>query len=65
MTADPQIALVYDRANTPYGGAEQVLLQLHQLFPDAPLFTSLYNPMKAKWANAFQVRTSFLTGLNG
>ena len=54
-------ALVYDRVNTPYGGAEQVLLSLKKLFPDAPLYTSVYQPQKAKWAQSFAVIPSFLS----
>lgn len=55
-----KIALVYDRVNTPYGGAENVLLALHQIFPDAPLYTSVYDPKRASWAKVFAVHTSFL-----
>ena len=47
-----KIALVYDRINK-WGGAERVLLALHELFPDAPLFTAVYSPDKAKWAKIF------------
>ncbi len=54
-----KVALVYDRVNK-WGGAERVLLALHKLFPDAPLFTSVYNPKSAPWARAFRVKTSFL-----
>lgn len=54
-----KVALVYDRINK-WGGAERVLLALHELFPDAPLFTSVYNPKTAPWANVFDVKTSFL-----
>jgi len=54
-----KVALVYDRVNK-WGGAERVLLALHQLFPNAPLYTSVYNPKKAKWAKVFDVKTSFL-----
>lgn len=46
------VALVYDRV-TKWGGAERVLLALHELFPQAPLYTSIYNPKKAPWANIF------------
>lgn len=46
------IALVYDRVNK-WGGAESVLLALHELFPDAPLFTSVYEPRTAAWAKVF------------
>ena len=56
-----RIALIYDRANTAYGGAEQVLLALQKLYPDITLFTSVYDPKKAKWTKKFaNVKTSFL-----
>lgn len=58
-----RVALVYDRVNTPHGGAERVLLSLHTLFPQAPLFTSIHDPSAAKWANVFDVRTSFLQNI--
>lgn len=54
-----KVALVYDRVNK-WGGAERVLLALHRLFPDAPLYTSVYNKDKAPWASVFNVKTSFL-----
>jgi glycosyltransferase involved in cell wall biosynthesis len=56
----PKIALVYDRVNTPYGGAENVLLALHEVFPEAPLYTSVYSAARAPWARAFTIHTSFL-----
>lgn len=55
-----RIAIVYDRVNK-FGGAERVLLILHEIFPNAPLFTSVYSPSFAKWASVFpEVKTSFL-----
>ncbi len=48
----PKIALVYDRVNK-WGGAERVLLALHELYPNAPLFTSVYDPASAGWAQVF------------
>ncbi|MBI2590407.1 MAG: glycosyltransferase [Candidatus Blackburnbacteria bacterium] len=55
-----KVALVYDRVNK-WGGAERVLLSLHKLFPEAPLFTSVYNPETAGWAKVFtRVIPSFL-----
>jgi glycosyltransferase involved in cell wall biosynthesis len=43
MTAQPRIALVHDALiNT--GGAERVLTFMHEAFPDAPIFTSVYRP---------------------
>jgi glycosyltransferase involved in cell wall biosynthesis len=58
-----KVALVYDRVNTAYGGAEQVLLSLHEVFPNAPLFTSVYEPKKAPWAKIFKIKTSFIQNL--
>ncbi len=57
-----KVALVYDRINK-WGGAERVLLALHKIFPEAPLFTSVYNKKKAPWANVFDIKTSFLQSL--
>lgn len=55
-----KVALVYDRVNK-WGGAERVLLALHEMFPEASLFTSVYAPQKASWAHAFpKVVPSFL-----
>ena len=54
-----KVALVYDRVNK-WGGAERVLLALKQIFPEADLFTSVYNEEKASWAKVFNVKTSFL-----
>lgn len=53
------VALVYDRVNK-FGGAERVLLALHKIWPNAPLYTAVYDPDKAPWAKVFDVRTSFL-----
>lgn len=54
-----KVALVYDRVNK-WGGAERVLLTLHKLFPNAPLYTSVYNNRTAGWADEFLVNSSFL-----
>ena len=55
-----KIALIYDKVNTPFGGAEHGLAALHQAFPNAPLFTSIYEPVHAEWARDFAVMSSFL-----
>ncbi len=56
-----RVALIYDRANTAYGGAEQVLLAIQKIYPEVTLFSSVYNPQKAKWTKKFkEVKTSFL-----
>jgi glycosyltransferase involved in cell wall biosynthesis len=53
-------ALVYDRVNTKYGGAEHVLLALHQAFPQAPLYTAIFDKRAARWANVFEIKTSWV-----
>lgn len=60
---DYKIALVYDWLTTQHGGAEQVLLALHALFPQAPLYTSIRNQEKTTWAREFTVHTSWLQKL--
>ncbi len=54
-----KVALVYDRVNT-FGGAERVLLSLHTIWPDAPLYTAVYDRKNTKWAEIFQIHPSFL-----
>ncbi|OGO52445.1 MAG: hypothetical protein A2148_02705 [Chloroflexi bacterium RBG_16_68_14] len=58
-----KVALVHDYL-VERGGAEKVLAALHQLFPEAPIYTSVYNP--ATTLEVFrraQVRASFLQRL--
>lgn len=57
-------AIVYDRVNK-WGGAERVLLALHAVFPDAPLFTAVYDKKNAAWADVFSVHPSFLQRIPG
>lgn len=57
------VAIIYDKVNTPYGGAEVVLKTLQQIFPEADLFTSIYDKNKASWASNFKIKTSFLQHL--
>jgi glycosyltransferase involved in cell wall biosynthesis len=54
-----KVALVYDRVNK-VGGAERVLLALHELWTEAPLFTAVYHPQTASWASGFKITPSFL-----
>lgn len=55
-----KIALIYDRVTVTHGGAEQVLLALQTIYPQATLFTSVYDAKKAGWAKKFKVITSFI-----
>lgn len=43
---DLRVAIVSDQLATPggAGGAERVVLKLHELFPSAPVFTTIFNP---------------------
>ena len=58
-------ALVHDWLNQ-IGGAENVLESLVDLFPGAPVYTSIYAPkrMPASYA-AWDIRTSFMQRLPG
>ncbi len=57
-------AIVYDWVNRNRGGAERVLTSLHEIWPKAPLFTSVYNSRKAVWAEKFpEVKTGFVNNL--
>lgn len=54
-----KIALVHDYLIN-FSGAEQVLLALHELYPDAPIYTAIYNKEKCPQFNDATVHTSFL-----
>jgi len=60
-----RVALVHDYLNQ-YGGAERVLEALHLLYPDAPVYTSIYDPdaMPASY-RTWDIRTSFIQHLPG
>jgi glycosyltransferase involved in cell wall biosynthesis len=64
-TVSVQVALVHDWLNQ-LGGAEDVLTVLKRMFPQAPVFTSIYD--RERMPNAWQgwdIRTSWLDGLPG
>ena len=42
------------------GGAERVLLELHKMFPDAPIYTSKYSPKGIDWFKDAEVKTGYL-----
>lgn len=54
-----KIALVHEYL-TNFAGSEQVLLALHEMYPDAPIFTAMYYPDKVPQFKNADVRTSFL-----
>jgi glycosyltransferase involved in cell wall biosynthesis len=55
-----KVALVHDYLNQ-MGGAERVVLALHEMFPEAPLYTSIYDPRRVDVAfQSIDIRTSFM-----
>lgn len=54
-----KIAIVCDWL-TNMGGAEKVILALHQLFPKAPIYTSIYNPARMEGFERAVIHTSYL-----
>lgn len=54
-----RVALVYDRLNK-IGGAEQVLLAFHELYPEADWFTSVWDPSRAPFSKHWRVHASWL-----
>ena len=59
-----KVALVHDYLNQ-MGGAERVVMAFHEIFPDAPIYTSIYDPQRVdpafqKWIFAPLSCRSFL-----
>lgn len=58
-----KVALVHDYLRE-YGGAERVLEALHEIFPEAPIFTAYYNPnglgLHNERIKKWDIRTSWL-----
>ncbi|HEX5744343.1 MAG TPA: glycosyltransferase [Candidatus Saccharimonadales bacterium] len=58
-----KVAIVCDWL-TGIGGAERVVLELHRMFPDAPIYTSQYDPGGIDWFKDADVRTTKLQTLS-
>ena len=68
-----KVAIVHDYIKE-YGGAERVLEALHEVFPDAPVYTSVYLPkylgphrerfenwtIKTSWADAIPFNSKLI-----
>ncbi|MBQ6410264.1 glycosyltransferase [Candidatus Saccharibacteria bacterium] len=54
-----RVAIVCDWL-TNVGGAEKVLLEIHRIFPDAPIYTSKYSKRGINWFDDADVRTGWL-----
>ena len=55
----PKIALVCDWL-TNWGGAERCDMLLHEIWPDAPIYTLIYNKKKMPEFKDIDIRTSYL-----
>ncbi len=58
----PKVALFYDWINQ-WGGAERLLLNIHSLFPKAPIYTLYHHPKKTPWAKNLKIIPSVLNKL--
>src|ERR1022692_1934704 len=62
VPTEPKVAIVCDWL-TGIGGAERVVLELHKLYPEAPIYTSQYDSSKIDWFEGADVRTTWLQRL--
>jgi glycosyltransferase involved in cell wall biosynthesis len=64
MLRPDRIALVHDRLEQN-GGAERVLWALHEVFPQAPIYTTIWNRQAVPRFEGCDVRTSWMQELPG
>ncbi len=57
--AQPKIAIIADWL-TNMGGAEKVVLALHEAFPDAPIYTSVFTPETMPEFKGLDIRTTWI-----
>jgi len=62
MTRPPKIAIVCDWL-TVMGGGEQVVLAMHEAFPHAPIYTSVYTPETMPAFQGLDIRTTWIQKL--
>lgn len=62
IKSKPKVALVADWL-TNMGGAERLLLSLHEAFPDAPIYTSVFDAEACPEFKDLDIRTSYLQKL--
>lgn len=58
----PKMAFVIDWLDT-MGGAESMLLVLHKMYPDTPIYTSVYDKKRMTKFSGCDVRTSYMQWL--
>lgn len=59
MAKKLKVAIVHDWLTT-MGGAEPLLLELHKLYPDAPIYTSVFDQEKMTAFAGLDIRTTYL-----
>ena len=64
MFNNKKIALVHDHL-FQMGGAERVLFEFHQLYPQSPIYTVIYDQKKDKFFKDAQIITSKLQNIPG
>ena len=64
MAPPERVALVHDRLDQA-GGAERMLWTFHTMFPDAPIFTAMWNQRIVPRFTGCDVRTSWMQRLPG
>lgn len=55
--------MVVDWLTEGFGGGERVIKAVHDMYPDAPIYTSQYRPERTGWLGEADVRTGWLNGL--
>jgi glycosyltransferase involved in cell wall biosynthesis len=61
-----RVAIVHDYLVQGVRGAERVVHAFHQMFPDAPIYTLVYDPERmGEWFSGCDVRPSFLQRIPG
>lgn len=63
MNKTTKVALVVDWLSEGFGGGERVIKAVHDMFPDAPIYTSQYRPKRTGWLGEADVRTGWLNML--
>lgn len=62
MNKNLKVALVCDWL-TEIGGGERVIRAVHEMYPDAPIYTSQYRPERATWFDSANVKTGWINAL--
>lgn len=60
MNKTTKVALVVDWLSEGFGGGERVIKAVHDMFPDAPIYTSQYRRERTGWLGEADVRTGWL-----